>query len=277
MPPTIVIYHGDCTDGFTAAWAFRHFHPDLEPSYVPAIHGEAPPPVAGADVYIVDFAYPRATLTRMAAEAHSLLVLDHHKTAEADLAGLPFCEFDMDRSGAGITWDRFASPGTQRHWLVDLIEDRDLWRYRFGETTRNAVAYISTLPLAFDAWDSLAAESPEAIAERGQAIRRYIEHYGDLAARDAVWRPLGGHVVPLMNISHQQASDHINHLLSVHPEAVFAGSFFLRGDGRWQFSLRSVGEFDVSAVAQQYGGGGHRNAAGFTVAALPWEVEPRNG
>ena len=23
MPETIVIYHGDCTDGFTAAWAFR--------------------------------------------------------------------------------------------------------------------------------------------------------------------------------------------------------------------------------------------------------------
>ena len=45
----------------------------------------------------------------------------------------------------------------------------------------------------------------------------------------------------------------------------------MRADGRWQFSLRSEGEFDVSAVAQQYGGGGHRNAAGFNAATLPWE------
>jgi oligoribonuclease NrnB/cAMP/cGMP phosphodiesterase (DHH superfamily) len=28
-------------------------------------------------------------------------------------------------------------------------------------------------------------------------------------------------------------------------------------------ALRSVGDFDVSEIAKQYGGGGHKNAAGF--------------
>ncbi|HVF19338.1 MAG TPA: bifunctional oligoribonuclease/PAP phosphatase NrnA [Mycobacteriales bacterium] len=35
-------------------------------------------------------------------------------------------------------------------------------------------------------------------------------------------------------------------------------------DGRWQVSMRSKGAVDVSAVAVQFGGGGHRFAAGFT-------------
>jgi len=32
-------------------------------------------------------------------------------------------------------------------------------------------------------------------------------------------------------------------------------------------ALRSRGDFDVSAVARQFGGGGHKAAAGFSVAA----------
>ena len=35
--------------------------------------------------------------------------------------------------------------------------------------------------------------------------------------------------------------------------------------GRFKGSLRSRGEVDVSAVAQELGGGGHHNAAGFTI------------
>jgi len=31
----LVIYHGDCVDGFTAAWAHRYFH-DGRAQYVPA-------------------------------------------------------------------------------------------------------------------------------------------------------------------------------------------------------------------------------------------------
>ncbi len=31
------------------------------------------------------------------------------------------------------------------------------------------------------------------------------------------------------------------------------------------WSLRSRGDFDVSEIAKKFGGGGHKNAAGFTV------------
>jgi len=43
----------------------------------------------------------------------------------------------------------------------------------------------------------------------------------------------------------------------------FGAAYFVRDDGKKVYSLRSVGDFDVSEVAKKYGGGGHRNAAGF--------------
>ena len=42
-----------------------------------------------------------------------------------------------------------------------------------------------------------------------------------------------------------------------------------RDDGKVKVSLRSAGRADVSAVAQSLGGGGHRFAAGATVALDP--------
>jgi len=36
---------------------------------------------------------------------------------------------------------------------------------------------------------------------------------------------------------------------------------------RWECSLRSRGEFNVANLATQFGGGGHPNAAGFTLEA----------
>ncbi len=267
---TIVIYHGDCFDGFTSAWSHKTWRPEEHATYLPAKHGEPAPDVSGKRVYIVDFAYPRDTLLRMHGQAESILVLDHHKTAQADLEGLPFCEFDMNRSGAGITWDYFAAEGEPRHWLVDVVEDRDLWRFRFGDQTRFTMAYVATLPMTFEAWDELASAGMEDAVRQGSAIQRYIDSYGEKACREALFLPIGGVTVPVINVGYQNGSDHIDRLIKLHPTYPFAASFCLRGDGQWQFSLRSRGEFDVSAVARQYGGGGHHNASGFVAPSLPW-------
>jgi bifunctional oligoribonuclease and PAP phosphatase NrnA len=37
-------------------------------------------------------------------------------------------------------------------------------------------------------------------------------------------------------------------------------------DGHWRVSLRSKGDIDVGRVARGFGGGGHKNAAGCTLA-----------
>jgi nanoRNase/pAp phosphatase (c-di-AMP/oligoRNAs hydrolase) len=161
----------------------------------------------------------------------------------------------------------------ERHWLVNIVEDRDLWRFRYGDKTRHTMAYVATLPMTFEAWDELANSGMDQVLDKGAAIQRYIETYGETAVKHAVLRKVGGHIIPVINLTPQNSSEHIDRLIDRYPDHPFAASFFLRGDGRWQFSLRSRGSFDVSEVARQYGGGGHRNASGFVVDVLPWEQE----
>ena len=121
---TYVLYHANCDDGFGAAWAARKKLGDAA-VYVPVKYGDPlPPTVTGERVYVVDFSYPRDVLETLA-DRCKVVVLDHHKTAQEDLADLPFAEFDMERSGAGMTWDYFF-PGQPRPPLIDHIEDRDL-------------------------------------------------------------------------------------------------------------------------------------------------------
>ncbi|HXT50409.1 MAG TPA: DHHA1 domain-containing protein, partial [Thermoanaerobaculia bacterium] len=46
-------------------------------------------------------------------------------------------------------------------------------------------------------------------------------------------------------------------------------------DGRYKVSLRSSGDVDVEQVARRHGGGGHKNAAGFTTDGTLPELRER--
>ena len=43
------------------------------------------------------------------------------------------------------------------------------------------------------------------------------------------------------------------------------------GEGKIKVSLRSIGDFDTTAISQQYGGGGHKNASSFNVDKAVFE------
>ena len=103
-PPDVVLYHGDCSDGFGAAWALWKQFPKAE--FKAVKHGYPPPTnLQGRHIVIVDFSYNRETLEAMAQEAASLQVLDHHITAQDALAGLPYAYFDLKKSGAVLAWE----------------------------------------------------------------------------------------------------------------------------------------------------------------------------
>ena len=60
--------------------------------------------------------------------------------------------------------------------------------------------------------------------------------------------------VPVVNAT-QSVSDVGHQLCELYPQAPFSASYRDVGEAR-QWSLRSVGAYDVSAIAKQYGGGG---------------------
>ncbi|HEY1028371.1 MAG TPA: DHHA1 domain-containing protein [Pseudomonas sp.] len=276
---TLCIYHANCADGFGAAWVVRQALGAENVEFHAGHYGKPAPDVEGRDVIIVDFSYPYHLLVLLGHQARSLLVIDHHKTAAEDLALPPFTPapatfsewatstqrvgtvFDMERSGAGLTWDYF-NPGQPRPALINHIEDRDLWRFKL-EGTREIMANVFSYPHDFAAWDWVMNAPIDDHLSRGLAIER--KHHKDLAeltGSNTRLTSIAGYSVPTINLPPTMASDAGHQLSEGQP---FAAIYWDTAEHR-KYSLRSRPEgLDVSEIAKQFGGGGHRNAAGFTV------------
>lgn len=259
----LVLYHAGCWDGFCAAWVFRN-HKDRDAEFVPVQYGSQPPDVSGRVVYILDFSYPRDVLLAMHKVAHSLVVLDHHKTAQAALDGLSFCRFDMDKSGARLTWEHFCGD-EPAPWQVYYTEDRDLWLWRQADS-KEINAALRSYPLTFEAWDELDA-TPGIISDliiEGRAILRAENQIVNGLAAQAHETEIAGHKVLMVNAT-VFASEIAGKLAIGRP----FGVVWFEGDDRERvYSLRSAPDgIDVSEIAKSYGGGGHKHAAGFRVSA----------
>lgn len=302
--PDICVYHGGCDDGFGAAWVVRRkFGESVD--FIPAGYGKPiawPADLHDKNILFVDFSLKREQMIELAnggivgAIPKSIVILDHHKTAEAELQqwnigpvqsfsykrtedniaqavmeqAYPIvAHFDMQSSGARMAWDFFeesdhnGAPPT----FISYIEDRDLWQFAYGDRTRQFSAALRTYPHDFNVWTELAA-SPEALIEEGASILRGHNKNIEQMCEHAYWGEVANFKVPMVNVPYHYASDIANELLKRYPDAPFAAAWFQRGDGQRQFSLRSEdSRMDVSEIAKTYGGGGHRNAAGFQVAA----------
>lgn len=256
--PEVVLYHAECLDGFAAAWAIWKRVPSAR--FVPVTHGDLPPDgLTGRHVVIVDFSYSRAILLKLAGDAASLKVLDHHITAEEALKGLPFTYFDQKKSGAVLAWEwTHAQPVP---WLPQYVQDKDLWQWALPGS-REINAALSSYPFDFHVWDELRRE---ALEEEGRAILRYESELVRKIAEEAVMVSFDGETVPAVQSSV---------LTSQLGERLSLGYSFCviwhDRDGRRYYSLRSREEgANVAAIAQAYEGGGHTHAAGFSIPLGP--------
>lgn len=274
----LCIYHGNCADGFAAYWAVWKAHAgDIEG--FSGVYQEDPPSVIGRDVVFVDFSYKRGVITKMSESASSITIIDHHKSAIEDLKDVPIaagCEympfFDLDHSGAMLAWKYFF-PEDYPPALLKYIEDRDLWRFRYANT-RAIQANLFSFPYDIELWDTMMKQSDDPgwlhdFARAGEAIeRKHFKDIEELLAVNTRYIMIGEIMVPVANLPYTMASDGA-HILAKSHKGVGA-TYFQDKNGNYRFSLRSTDDacerdVDVSKLALQYGGGGHKHAAGFTL------------
>ena len=265
----LCIYHGNCADGFGAAWVFKRWS-DREFDFHAGVYQDSPPDVSGRDVYLVDFSYKLAVVEKMRNQASRLVLIDHHKTALDDLAPLieartieALCS--LENSGAVLAWRWFhGNNEVEMPKLLRHIEDRDLWRFAL-ERTREIQASVFSYPYDFDVWDELMKADPQKLADEGTAIER--KHFKDIAELVKVCRremTIGGIVVPVASLPYTLTSD-AGHLMATEHASKIGVCYWDTPNGR-VFSLRSTDDGpDVSEIAKQYGGGGHAHASGFRV------------
>lgn len=279
----VVIYHANCADGFGAAWAFHKLkEKDYESvKYIPMGYGghrvEIPEiKLTNTDLYILDFSFSREHLMECSGCFNTLTLLDHHKTAQADLedwedkpSNLEIV-FDMTRSGAGITWDYF-DKSKARFQLIDYIEDRDLWKFALHKC-KEINAVIQNTDKTFEAYEDLAI-TVEGVVGRDTLIEggRQLMKMHDRICADIVASATEINLYDLQgelldkglsaNCTPHFASE-VGNLLAKQ-SGTFGLTYHNQGKGVTKFSIRSTGDYDVSKFARQFGGGGHKNASGW--------------
>lgn len=285
----LIIHHAHCPDGWAAAYIASHKFPEAE--LMALDHGIDPEPVIkaceGKDVLMVDYSLRTRELNdRLNSVAKSFLILDHHKTAQAVLEGADYAIFDMNRSGAGLTWDylfgyeQFKESNWSKYdkgllpnimvpmprpWWVDYVETQDLWKWERFVDSREVCAYITTLNFTKEDWGKLEKMKVSEVGLLGIGCLRQINHYVHEAVQQAQTGELLGYKTAVLNVPYLMCSQVGNELAKTHEVSL---TWFERKDSIIQFSLRSIGDIDVSAIAKQFNGGGHKNAAGFQLPLL---------
>lgn len=267
----IVVYHKNCADGFGAATVFYKRFKD-EVDYFPGSYTDQMYDLElfrDRGVYLVDFSYKREVVEEIIKIAKFVRLIDHHKSALEDLKGLKnldFCNSSNEFSGAMLAW-RWLFPTEEPPLMIELIQDRDLWKFKYPET-KDFSQYLFSLDYDFETWlDTMEAAKNtsrffSSMLTQGAAIER--KHMKDVKelSKYAFNIRIEDTIIPCLNVPYMMASDAGNLLSENVP---FAVTYYESGKGV-HLSFRSQPEgADVSQIAFRLGGGGHKNASGATI------------
>jgi uncharacterized protein len=283
-----VWYHSGCMDGFGAAWAAWRFF-GQKASYIPVSYSQNIPQTNGCtQLYIVDFSYRPGELSQLHSRVPHITILDHHASAEEYLreiaerpadsshlsmdtppAGI-FCSFNMEESGASLSWQYFHG---DVEWIKDLsnertfiayLRDRDLWKFELPQSKVFSIG-MQSRPHIMAGWDVIARfrSEQDKVKEEGRIIEKHQQHQMDMICRNTVLVDIGKWLrIPCVNTT-VYASEIGEKLCMDYLDAPFSLSYRDIVEKKREWSIRSRQGFDCREVAEMYGGGGHKGAAGF--------------
>ena len=281
--PVFVIYHRADNDGLCCREIARHFLPGAE--LIGLDYNETPPLIPDeAGLYILDLSVPSLM-------AHPGLVwIDHHKTAmEQYPASIPGYRID-GVAACRLAWQWFsaAADGTEEVYLpgkqayldravteplaVRLIGENDIWDHR-DPRVRQFKAGLRSQDIN---WTLL--------FNTGSAADRYVEHllncapYVSHAQREGLlhlmrensftmeWQGLRFIAINAAGLS----SDAYELVSGPQHDAGLSFTWSPKR-GKWKVSMRALRpDLDLTPIAKQRGGGGHRAACGFECEVLPF-------
>ena len=252
----------------------------------------------GREVYILDFSLPKPVMDKLFAVSERVVWLDHHKTAfemwcgeyekgmhvvqNHDKGGT--LVLDDNKSGAYLAWQWF-HPGTEVPLFIRHIDDYDRWQFKIDGTKAFNKAIWSYAPWSFTQWRDWFYDVEEGFDHaywadfytEGTAILRAhnqnVQSVVKGSARKVFlnlpdepgFEPKGLDLYGLAANCPPHLQSDVGHELA-NQSGTFGLLWSIDKDGQCKCSLRSNGGYDVSAIAKAFGGGGHRNAAGFTTS-----------
>lgn len=284
----LVITHAECPDGWCCEWLFRR-HFGSHADYMQAKYGDPVPDVSlRPRVYIADFSWKRPQMLHLMQQARGrVTAIDHHKAAFEELRNIsldlypdtlltsPVVLFDVEHCGSHLVWQFLKSAGAtdpifadgNPPLIVQLTEDRDLWRWQLPDS-RELNAALASYPKTVDVWDRLQEKLSVVsgagywdLYREGAAILRQQDQMVRAAVGRAVEITICGYKVLAVNTTCHH-SEIGGQLAEGRPFGVTYLDDLQRGLRCWSFRSRDGG-IDVSDLAKSFpGGGGHPRAAG---------------
>lgn len=290
----VVLYHADCLDGMGACMAAysRFYDDEIDASYLPVKYGQPIPSFDdGLDVYIVDFSYPRDVLEKLKSRCRKLVILDHHKSAEVALRGFEGAHFDLDKSGAVLSWEYFHG-GEEPPMILKYVQDRDIWLWQM-KYTKPVTTALSMRIDEKDLWMALmenyenyyirAMESgtyqgdesdiPTAFDDlitQGESILTYQNSYIQRILKKVTILPVDNYRLGVVNstLLVSEVGEYIYDHLDVDGALIYSMEGPTASDLLFSFRSARGGErCDCRLLAEKFGGGGHPGAAGCKVDA----------
>ena len=269
MKNIAVIYHGECPDGFSAAWvAWKKFGDQAD--YIPGHHSEAPPEdLVDREIYFLDFVFPPDLMVKIVKDNKKVIVIDHHKSVEESVKMAQEYVYEMDHSAAVLAWQYFF-PDTITPWLLRYVEDMDIWKLKLPDILPAALFYNS-LDKDFETWSGLVKDfDNEPIRNRhieeGKIMLKYeTKLINELMNSGKELVEFEGYETYAINAPQAFASQIGSALCNEKPPIAIVWQW---SEGQVGVSLRSDGSADVSEIAKKFGGGGHKAAADLELKQL---------
>lgn len=271
----VVLYHGNCTDGFSAAWvAWKKFGDNSE--YIGVGLDDSPmKELIDKEIYSIDFTYKAKYIPELIKKNKRFVVIDHHVTNMEIAKTANEYLFDLNHSAANLAWTYFY-PDKEVPQLIKHVEDVDLWRFKVPYS-KEIISFLDLFDFDFKIWDKLSKDFEDPIKyeeciKQGKLILDYEDKLIErLVAGFAEPVNFAGYDTNAVNSPNFHSQ--IGAILATKYPPI---SIVWREekDGRIHVSLRSDGTVDVSKIASQFGGGGHKTASGFFVenySELPWK------
>lgn len=222
-------------------------------------------------VVIVDFSLQKeGEFNRLLEITENVIWIDHHKSAIEKHGDIQIDGLRRDGvAGCVLTWE-FLYPYTKTPKVVELLGDYDIWAFKFGEDTNLLQTGIrlydtSVESLMWNKWLD-PGYSPENELRDGKISLEYRNSfYAGLIKGYSFFTTFDGYRAVACNAGSvsSQLFDSVTDDYDLMIPFIY--------DGRqWKVSIYTKKDIDCSEIAKKYGGGGHKQAAGFQCNELPF-------
>jgi len=276
MEKVVCYYHEDM-DGIVSASIVKKVYPEAE--LIACQYGREFKQVKGKEcVIMVDFSAEEKDMREIIKNNDNFCWIDHHKSAfeklqdiwnDGSIGGLR----KMTKSGCELTWDWFF-PEEELPLLVALVGDYDMWKFNFVDTKPVGEYLPLIIQTPDDAVQYLDYKRMTGFSARGEVLLkakdlRVAQAFAEGEECDMWCNP--AQTAFMENCFVCNSNVDISNLGNyIAKQGYKIGIVWSVRDGKLIVNLRSIGDVDVSQIAKNWGGGGHKNASGFTLNNLTY-------